>query len=51
MRRWALVCSVDAVDIDYETEIESEDEPDFWDCQTIATEHCCDWWYCEPLDD
>ena len=44
MKEWLLTCSIDAVDIDYETVIESEKEPDFWTCENIAREHGCEWW-------
>ena len=41
MRKWRIVCSVDADNIDYEEVILSEDEPDFWLCQEIADAHGC----------
>ena len=47
MRKWLLTCSIDAVDVDYETVIESETEPDFWTCANIAREHDCEWWTLE----
>ena len=43
MEKWNLVCSIDAINIDYETTIESEREPDFWTCNNIAEEHGCKW--------
>lgn len=49
MKQWALVCSVDAIEIDYETIIESEAEPDFWTCYDIAEEHGCSWFYVEEV--
>ena len=44
MKKWNLTCSIDASNIDYETIIESETEPDFWTCQTIAEDHGCSFW-------
>ena len=49
MRKWELVCSIDAVDIDYRTVIESESEPDFWYCECIASSHGCKWWAIEEI--
>ena len=51
MAQWLLTCSVDAVDIDYEEIIESDDEPGFWDCDAIANEHGCEWWSIDVLED
>ena len=45
MKKWWLIASVDAVNVDYEQEIESETEPDFWTCYEIAQEHGCDFFY------
>lgn len=47
MRKWLLTCSIDAIDVDYETIIESETEPDWWICANIAREHDCEWWTLE----
>ena len=47
MRKWLLTCSIDAVDVDYETVIESETEPDWWTCESIAREYGCEWWTLE----
>ncbi len=41
MRKWRIVCSVDADDIDYEEVIYSDDEPDYWTCYNIAVSHGC----------
>lgn len=49
--KWELVCSVDGVDVDYETIIESEKEPGFWECYEIAEEHGCELWSLCPLED
>ena len=44
MKKWILTASVDAVNIDFETVIESENEPDFWTCEAIASAHDCNFW-------
>lgn len=44
MKKWILRASIDAVNIDFETVIESEKEPDFWTCNNIAEEHNCNFW-------
>ena len=41
MKTWYLDCSVDATNIDYSEIIQSETEPDFWTCYTIAEDHSC----------
>ena len=41
MRKWRIVCSVDADGIDYEDVICSDTEPDYWTCYNIAESHGC----------
>ncbi len=41
MNKWRIICSRDAVEIDYEEIISSEAEPDFWTCHEIAEKHGC----------
>lgn len=41
MKNWILTCSTDGVDIDFETTIKSETEPDFWTCYDMAMKHGC----------
>lgn len=48
-RRWRLICSVDAVGIDYETILEDDNEPHWTTCQTIAEAHGCTWWTLEEV--
>lgn len=43
MKKWILTASVDAVNIDFETVIESETEPGFWECYELAAAHGCDY--------
>ena len=47
MKKWNIICSIDAVNIDYETVIESKSEPNWWICENIAREHGCEWWFVE----
>jgi len=42
IKRWILTCSVDGIDIDFETILFSESEPGFWTCYDIATANGCD---------
>ena len=44
MKKWLLTCSIDAVDINFETVLFSEEEPGFWTCEEIAQANCCDFW-------
>lgn len=49
MKSWTLTCSIDGIDIDYETVIENETEPDYWMCDGIAQENGCDYWTIEEV--
>ena len=42
MKKWILVCSIDADNVDYEEEIYSDTEPDYWTCYEIAMNHGCE---------
>jgi hypothetical protein len=42
MKQYTLTCSTDGINIDYETTIESETEPNFWDCYHIARAQGCE---------
>ena len=44
MKKWLLTCSIDAVDVDFETVLFSEEEPGFWTCEEIAQANGCDFW-------
>ena len=44
MKKWLLTCSIDAVNIDFETVLFSEEEPGFWTCNDIAQANGCDFW-------
>jgi hypothetical protein len=41
-KTWLLTCSVDGVNVDFECVINSDIEPGFWECYTIAQAHGCD---------
>lgn len=49
MHTWLLTCSTDAVGVDYEEIIRSDDEPDFWTCYEIAAAHDCPFFTCEKI--
>ena len=44
MKKWLLTCSIDAIGIDFETVLFSEEEPRFWTCEEIAQANGCDFW-------
>lgn len=44
MKKWLLTCSIDAVCVDFETVLFSEEEPWFWTCDEIAQANGCDFW-------
>ncbi len=50
MKKWQLVCSIDADLVDYETTIESESEPDFLYCNEIAQKHGYTYFYVYELE-
>lgn len=44
MKKWLLTCSIDAIEIDFETVLFSGEEPGFWTCEEIAQANGCDFW-------
>lgn len=42
MKKWHFVASRDGNLIDFETIIESDTEPGFWDCYKLAASHNCE---------
>lgn len=42
MKKWNFTASRDAINIDFETIIESDTEPGFWDCYELAASHGCE---------
>ena len=51
MKNWLITCSIDAIDIDYEIIVQSENEPDWWICESIARQHGCEWWIMDEIKD
>ena len=49
MKKWLLSCSKDAAFIHWETILESETEPDFWECYRLADCHGCAWFTLEQI--
>lgn len=49
IKKWKLTCSIDGINIDYEEIIESNKEPNWWQCQENAEEHRCKLWSIELL--
>jgi len=48
--QWLLIASTDGAYIDYEEIIESDTEPDFWQCYAIAEAHGCDFFHVDRLE-
>lgn len=49
-KQWLLTASTDGNMIDYEEIIESDTEPDFWQCYNIAEQHNCEFFHIEELE-
>ena len=45
MKNYEIICSVDAVNVDYEQRIDEETAASCWACQNIAEEHGYSFWY------
>ena len=41
MKKWILAASRDGINIDFETMLHSETEPEYWECEEIASAHGC----------
>lgn len=50
-KRWRLTASRDGNEIDFETVLESETEPDFWTCYDLAAAHGCDFFDVEEVQE
>ena len=48
--QWLLTASIDGDMVDFETIIEQEKEPDFWQCYDIAQKHNCEFFHIEQLE-
>ena len=44
MKKWLLTCSIDAVDINFDTVLFAEEEPGCQTCEEIAQANGCDFW-------
>lgn len=47
IKKWILTCSTDAIEINFQTVLFSETEPDFWTCEAIAAANNCEWFFVE----
>jgi hypothetical protein len=43
MKTYELICSKDAIGIDYSEIVHSDVEPEYWDCVEIADKHSCNY--------
>lgn len=51
MKKWLLTASRDGINVDYETIIESDTEPDFWTCYELADAAGCTLWSVDEMED
>ena len=51
MKKWILTASRDGILVDYETTLESENEPDFWTCYEIADKNDCTLWSIDEFEE
>lgn len=49
MKKWWFTASIDGNKIDFETVLESEKEPGFWDLNELAEENGCTLWSIEEI--
>lgn len=47
MKKYELICSVDAVNIDYSETIDEATAMNWWKCNNIAEKHGCSFWSVE----
>lgn len=50
MENYLITASVDGVNIDFETELQSKTKPDFWNIYDLCIEHNCPFFYVSKLD-
>ena len=50
MENYLITASVDGVDIDFETELQSANKPDYDDIYDLCIEHDCPFFYVSKLD-
>lgn len=51
MENYLITASVDGVDIDFETKLQSIDKPDYYYVADLCMEHDCPFFYVSKLDD
>lgn len=51
MKKWIIDGSIDGNMLDFSEIVESEKEPDFWECYEIAQNHNCDFFTVTELEE
>ena len=51
MKKWILTASIDGINIDFETIIESDTEPGFWECYELADAAGCTLWTVDEMEE
>ena len=50
MESYLITASVDGVNVDFETEVQSNTKPDYYDIYNLCIEHNCPFFYVSKLD-
>lgn len=50
MENYLITASVDGVNVDFETEVQSTTKPDYYDVYNLCMEHDCPLFYVSKLD-
>ena len=50
MENYLITASVDGVNVDFETEVQSNTKPDYYDIYNLCMEHDCSFFYVSKLD-
>lgn len=51
MEKYLITASIDGVDVDFETELQSENEPNYYEVYDLCIEHGCPLFYVNLLED
>lgn len=51
MKKWILTASTDGINVDFETVIESDMEPGFWECYEQADKAGCTLWSVDEMEE
>lgn len=51
MKKWLLTASTDGNSIDFETIIEADTEPGYWECNEQANAHGCPFWSLDEMEE